>query len=145
MRWFSHPLVENKKRSVILFLFLCGIFYFTYLYYGLSWMFFVMLVLFLSLFSYFVPTEYIFTEQEIIIKGLLFERKFLWSHFKRYYVDNRGIFLSPFSNPTRLENFRGVYIRFGKGDRDAIIRFVKRKIDERSFATCEERSREDKS
>jgi len=108
-------------------------------------MFFVMLVLFLSLFSYFVPTEYIFTEQEIIIKGLLFERKFLWSHFKRYYVDNRGIFLSPFSNPTRLENFRGVYIRFGKGDRDAIIRFVKRKIDERSFATCEERSREDKS
>jgi hypothetical protein len=74
-------------------------------------------------------TYYIFTDNHIEIKSFLSHLKKEWSYYRSYYEDKNGIFLSPFGKPSRLENFRGVYIRFGTGDRDLIIKIIKDKIE----------------
>ncbi len=51
-----------------------------------------------------------------------------WDSFKTYYPDKNGIFLSPFAHKTRLENFRGLYIRL-KENRKEVLDFIKQKID----------------
>lgn len=43
-----------------------------------------------------------------------------WDKVKRVIETNDGIKLSPFDSPSRLEAFRGVYLRFA-GNRDEIL------------------------
>ena len=52
----------------------------------------------------------------------------LWSDFRSFYADRNGVLLSPFARPSRLENFRGVYVRFGRSNRDEIRDFIRRKV-----------------
>ena len=51
-----------------------------------------------------------------------------WSRYRSYYADKNGVLLSPFARPTRLENFRGKFIRFA-GNRDRVMDIVRSKID----------------
>ena len=44
-----------------------------------------------------------------------------------YYVDKSGVLLSPFIRPSRLENFRGLYVRFA-GNKDEVMRIVSERI-----------------
>ena len=46
------------------------------------------------------------------------------------------LIISPFSKPSRLENFRGVYILLGE-NRDEILDFINRKIMEVSARESE--------
>ncbi len=50
-----------------------------------------------------------------------------WSHFRSFYPDKNGVLLSPFAKPSRLENFRGVYILFGE-NKDEILDFIRMRI-----------------
>jgi hypothetical protein len=34
------------------------------------------------------------------------------SSFRSYFPDKNGVLLSPFVGPSRLENFRGIYLRY---------------------------------
>ena len=54
-----------------------------------------------------------------------------WDRVKKYYLDDRGIKLSPLDRPGRLEAYRGVYLRFGR-NRDEVIEAVRRMRDARS-------------
>jgi hypothetical protein len=50
-----------------------------------------------------------------------------WPRVRRCYSDAEGVTLSPFSQPSRLERWRGVYLRFGEHKQEvlaAIDRFV---------------------
>ena len=51
-----------------------------------------------------------------------------WSDFRSFYADRNGVLLSPFARPSRLENFRGVYVRFGDSKRHEILDFIQRKV-----------------
>lgn len=51
-----------------------------------------------------------------------------WDRIKKYYVDDRGVKLSPLRKPGRLEAYRGVYLRFGSR-RDEVIEAVRRMRD----------------
>jgi hypothetical protein len=48
-----------------------------------------------------------------------------WSEFRSYYVDREGLLLSPFTERSRLERFRGVSLQF-HGNRDEVVAFVER-------------------
>ena len=50
-----------------------------------------------------------------------------WKVYRSYYVDKNGVLLSPFTEPTRLENFRGLYIMFNN-NRDEVASFIKARI-----------------
>jgi|WetSurMetagenome_2_1015567.scaffolds.fasta_scaffold304897_2 hypothetical protein len=125
LEWVSHPAKRNMRTTVIvtlfLFLLLVVIYFMTF-----SVWFTVLgfMILYGSLSSFYFPTRYKFSEKEITIKTTMQTLKKQWSQYRSFYPDKNGVLLSPFVRPTRLENFRGIYIRFAK-NREDVIAFVK--------------------
>ncbi len=126
--WRVHPLRANWRRSTLLLHFLLLLFL------GIYWLFqsvFVTLlsVIFVtgSLYRYFVPFRYELHEHQLIVMAPFYRLTKSWSDFRSFYVDNNGVLLSPFAKPSRLENFRGVYVRFD-ANQSEVVNFIKNKI-----------------
>ncbi|KAA3633559.1 MAG: hypothetical protein DWP97_08845 [Calditrichaeota bacterium] len=69
-----------------------------------------LVVLFASVAKFYFPTKFKLTDKTVTIKGSTQTINRKWSEFRSYYVDKNGILLSPFIEPSRLENFRGMYL-----------------------------------
>ena len=85
------------------------------------------LILVGSLTGFYFPTRYYFYNDHLIVKTTLQALRKEWSQYRSYYPDKHGVLLSPFARPTRLENFRGLYIKFA-GNRDKVMEIVRSKI-----------------
>jgi hypothetical protein len=81
-----------------------------------------------ALSDYLFPTRYEIGEKGARSRTIGGSAFIEWSRVKKYYLDDRGIKLSPLATPGRLEAYRGVYLRFG-GNRDAVIKAVRRMRD----------------
>jgi len=127
--WQVLPIKKGGKKLMIFAIALLGIGVLLYLFAGLYWALFGLLLLLGSLSAFYTPTKYILTEKEITIKRPLYTLKRPWAEIKRYEADKNGIFLSPFSRPRRLENFRGIYLMV-EGNRDEVISFIEERINE---------------
>lgn len=126
--WTVHPLCDSWKRSALLFLFLTAIFITVYFFWRSVWVtLFSAILLIGSLYRYFVPFRYELYADELVVTSLFYRAAKPWSDFHSFYVDRNGVLLSPFAKPSRLENFRGLYVRFGS-NRLEVIDFIKRKI-----------------
>lgn len=128
MQWTVHLIKRNWKISagVILFLIiLCAAIYLSFS--SATFLFLSVAILAISLSPFFLPTTYTFQDDCIIVKSLLRKSSRQWNSFKSYYPDRNGVLLSPFPSPTRLENFRGVYIRF-ENNRSEVVDFIEKKI-----------------
>jgi hypothetical protein len=86
------------------------------------------LILFGSLGGFYFPTRYILYDDHVIVKTTIQTLRKEWSQFRSFYPDKNGVLLSPFARPTRLENFRGLYIKFAS-NRDQVMQIVRSKID----------------
>ena len=131
LEWTVHPLKANRKVSIGLIIFLialCTSIYFSFD----SLTFLILSVIFLvgSLSSFFLPTTYLLQDDCIIVKTIFRRSSRQWDSFKRYYPDKNGVFFSPFLYPTRLENFRGLYVRFNN-NKTEVIDFIKQKIGDK--------------
>lgn len=92
----------------------------------------VVIVLFaIALSDYILPVRYEITEKGASARTAFSQSRVEWDAVKKYYVDKSGIKLSPFENHTRLEAYRGVYLRFGNY-RDEVTAAVRRMRDARS-------------
>ena len=126
--WKVHPLRANWMRSILLLLFLLLLFS------GIYWLFQSVFITFLSaifvtgsLYRYFVPFRYELHEHQLVVTAPFYRLTRPWSDFRSCYVDNNGVLLSPFAKPSRLENFRGVYVRFG-ANQSEVVGFIQDKI-----------------
>ena len=126
--WKVHPLRENWTRSTLLLLFLL------FLFSGIYWLFQSVIVALLSaivvtssLYRYFVPFRYELHEHQLVVTAPLYRLTKPWDSFRSFYIDKNGVLLSPFAKPSRLENFRGVYVRFGP-NRSEVLDFIQSKI-----------------
>jgi hypothetical protein len=133
LSWTVHPLVENRRKSVLLGLFL------VLLLFGIYWSFQSIYVVLLSaifflgsLYKYFLPFQHQCEADRLIIRSCCYKLERSWTTFRSFYVDANGVLLSPFARPTRLENFRGVYVRFGKHTPEEVINFITSKIKSES-------------
>jgi len=83
-----------------------------------------------SLARYFLPTGFELDEHAVTVRFLGQARKVPWSHVRRVLVQPRGVFLSPFRRPSRLDSFRGTFLRFaGKaGNADKVVSFVQDRV-----------------
>ena len=133
LSWTVHPLVENWRKSILLGAFL------TLLFIGIYWGFQSIYIALLSaifllgsLYKYFLPFHHHCEADKLIITSCCYRLERPWDTFRSFYVDGNGVLLSPFARPTRLENFRGVYVRFGQHSPEEVIDFITRKISPES-------------
>jgi hypothetical protein len=86
-----------------------------------------LVVLLVSLAKFYFPTVYQLNEKGVIVKTTTQKIFKEWSMYRSCYPDKNGILLSPFARPTRLENFRGLYVMFA-GNAEQVTAFVKKRI-----------------
>lgn len=129
LSWTVHPLVEKRRVSVLLAVFL------VLLLIGIYWTFQSVQIaglsaIFLigSLYKYFLPFHHRCETDALIITSCCYRLERPWSTFRSFYVDANGVLLSPFAHPTRLENFRGIYLRFGTYPSEPVVSFIADKI-----------------
>jgi len=128
IEWVSFPAVENLRKTTIATIFIIGLSTILYFLYGPIYGFLSILFLGFSLLPYYTPTTYRLNEDGIEVKKVFYTIKKSWSNFRSFYPDKNGVLLSPFPIPTRLENFRGIYIRF-RGNGEGVLSVVESMMD----------------
>lgn len=131
LEWVSHPAMRNMRITAVVTLFLLVL---VVIVYALTQsVFFTVLafvILYASLAAFYFPTRYRLDDEGVEIKTTTQTLRKRWSQYRSFYPDKNGVLLSPFVRPTRLENFRGVYIRFGN-NREDVTSFISQRITKR--------------
>ena len=126
--WKVHPLLDKPNQSVFLIALLFFILFLIRLGFPQpGWTTLATVILFLSLSKYFIATTYVFDDKGITVIFMGIKRRFIWEKYRRYEACPHGLFLSPFPSPNRLDNFRGLYLLYGK-KRNEVIKFVKNRL-----------------
>lgn len=127
--WTSHPIRDDLPRSLLLPLFIAA-FSLAALRLLEGWGYGVVsaVVLLGATLRYFVPTTYELDRRGVWRRGRS-GRTLLrpWSEVRGVYRHPDGIFLTPFARPSRLDSFRGVYLRYA-GNRAEVEAFVRRRV-----------------
>lgn len=84
----------------------------------------VAVVMFGSLADFLFPVRYEITTEGAACKMLLKSAQIRWGSVRHCYLDDFGVKLSPLAYRSRLEAFRGVYLRFG-GNQEQVVEAVK--------------------
>jgi len=126
--WICHPAKRNLKVtaavSILIAVLTVVVYYATF---SVWFTILGFLILTGSLAGFYFPSHYQFTDNKIIIMTKMQKLEKKWSQYRSYYSDKNGVLLSPFARPSRLENFRGVYIKFWY-NKDEVMAIVKEKI-----------------
>jgi len=137
LEWTCHPVKRKPLVSALVTLFIFAVVAIVY-YTTASRAFGVLaaVVMLASLAKFYFPTTYRLTSNKITIKTTTQTLRKDWSIYRSCYPDKNGILLSPFIRPSRLENFRGLYLMFAN-NRDEVIEFVKAHIGKRTESGSE--------
>lgn len=128
--WYSHPAKERPVAAVVVLAAILTIFYFVYDITGSPVMVLVGVLIFtISLSTFFFPTRYTVDEKQVVIKYLYSSKERNLSAFRTVFPGRRGVLLSPFLGPSRLENYRGFYLRYGRDNKKEVDEFLKDLFD----------------
>ena len=130
--WSCHPVRKRPLVSVLVTLFvILAVAYVYYSFDSLGFALLTFIVFALSLARYYFPTHYRLSEKGVTIKTPTQTISKQWSEYRSFYPDKNGVLLSPFAEPSRLENFRGIYLMYG-GKREQIISYINKYISSSS-------------
>ncbi len=124
LEWSVWPAKEKPLLTLGLIALLLAIWIAVgYIYKEPVWVILAIVLLSGAVEPYFVVTRFRMDEEGVAIKHLFTTKKKPWAELRSFYPDRNGVLVSPFAGPSRLENFRGLYLRFGKrrGDVLAIL------------------------
>ncbi|HQL24519.1 MAG TPA: hypothetical protein PKY95_08890 [candidate division Zixibacteria bacterium] len=128
MEWRVHPATRRPWLTAAVSLFILAVSFLVLVTTDSRWFsFFALVVLFASLAKFYFPTSYRMDGRGVTIKTTTQTLLKEWRLFRSYYPDRNGVLLSPFPQPSRLENFRGLYVLFG-GNREDVVAFVSRHV-----------------
>ena len=130
IEWTSLPFMIGGKKNYVAIGVPVVTWVMVLLFWGVWWFILSFVLVGASILPYFIPTKYRLTDRGIAVRSMFTKKDKKWEEYKSYSVDKHGVFLSPFSRPSRLENFRGLYLRFHNNGEE-IVAFVK-KIMEKS-------------
>ncbi|MFQ5498574.1 MAG: hypothetical protein ACE5FH_02775 [Candidatus Zixiibacteriota bacterium] len=129
LRWTSHPMKRRPLATLLLSLFILLVSFFIYLATESSWFSLLgLVVLYVSTARFYWPTHYHLTDRDVTVKTSMQTVTKEWSAYRSCYPDKNGILLSPFMKPSRLENFRGIFLMF-ENNKDEVVTFVRQQID----------------
>ena len=131
LEWKSFPFVERPWTSFFLMLFLILLSFLLWNITIVNWDYPIfyfggMLLVIGSLLPYFIQTKYELFEDKYIAHYLFIKVERKYSDFGCFYHDKRGIMLSTFKTPRRLDAFRGQSLRFSAGqtEKEALIKIL---------------------
>ena len=125
LEWTTHPVKRKPWTAVAVTLFILAVSFVVLAATDSKWFGFIALVvLFASVAKFYLPTKFSLMDKGVVIKSTTQTVKKPWSMFRSYYVDKHGVLLSPFTQPSRLENFRGIYLIFSD-NREAVMAVVR--------------------
>jgi hypothetical protein len=119
--------MENPWRSAAVVIFLAVVIWAIASWFGRAWIFISAIILLLSLAGFFFPTHYWLDQESASSRGLISRKKRSWNGFQKYYVGKKGIHLSPYARPSKLESLRGIYLPFG-GKREEILHYIEERM-----------------
>lgn len=129
LEYVCHPARRNRTVTTLTTLVLIVCVILVYLIsYSPFMTFLAIVILFAALSGFYFPTRYALYDDHFIAKTKTQALRKDWKQFRSYYPDKNGVLLSPFPRPSRLENFRGYYLKFS-GNRDEVMRLVEARID----------------
>ncbi|HPR18747.1 MAG TPA: hypothetical protein PLD62_10935 [Candidatus Cloacimonadota bacterium] len=119
LKWTSHPLRDNPVSSVILIIFIIilavSLWHIAVIDWQMPLFYYLGLIIFIaSLTPYFIPTTYECHDDKIVIFYWVVKVEKKYTDFGCYYADKKGVMLSTFKMPRRLDAFRGLNLRFSK-------------------------------
>lgn len=114
LSWQVHLAKEQPRKLIIVIVVAIITAAIAYMYVP-NWIYMIAMVLLLAgaLSDFFFPTTYKITTTHIMASTPVGKRLMAWKEVKRCYLDEYGVKLSPLGYKTRLEAYRGVYLRFG--------------------------------
>jgi len=128
LEWTCHPVKRKPLVSAAVTLFIVLVAVTIYLTtYSRLFTVLGLVILLMSLAKFYLPTRFKLSDRGITIKTTtqtLFKE---WEIYRSCYPDKKGILLSPFVEPSRIENFRGLYVMF-EGNADEVTAFVRQRI-----------------
>lgn len=135
LSWRSWPFVERPVHSLFLisFLLLLSVLLFrlTIISWNMPLFYFGGMILVIgNLLPYFIQTEYMMYETEIVVYYAFIKISRPYSQFGCFYKDKYGVMLSTFKLPRRLDPFRGQSLRFSKTreEESALMELLRAKI-----------------
>ena len=131
LEWSVWPAKEKPLLSLGLTVLLIAIWVAVgYIYREAVWVLLAVILLLGAVAPFFVITRYRLDEEGVSMKRYVTTMKKRWEELRSYYPDKNGVLVSPFAKPSRLENFRGVYLRFG-GNREKVLAALEQNIGQR--------------
>ena len=131
LEWSAWPAKEKPLFTLGIVLFLLAIWIAVgYIYREAVWVLLAVILLLGAVAPFFVITRYRLDEEGVSMKRYVTTMKKRWEELRSYYPDKNGVLVSPFAKPSRLENFRGVYLRFG-GNREKVLAALEQNIGQR--------------
>jgi len=128
--WISHPAFEEPWRNLIVLFFLIVTALALWLGTGsINWAVLGVIALLFAVRQWFIPTHYRLDEQGVQVRVLCWRRRKNWSAIKRASTDRNGVLLSAFAQPSRLDAFRGMFLRFS-GNREQVMAFINHHLDQ---------------
>ena len=128
LEWTCHPVRRKPLVSVAVTVFILVVS--AIVFYSTDSRLFTILALLVmsaSLAKFYFPTTYRLTDDKIMVKTTTQTLYKDWSQYRSCYPDKNGILLSPFAAPSRLENFRGLYLMFA-GNKNEVTAFVRERL-----------------
>ncbi len=128
LEWVSFPMKERPKATVALIaIMLVSAFAASAMMGNIWWGIIGLALLFLSMWNYFLPTEFIMDSTGVRKKSPFGTEVRKWGEVRSIVPDANGVLLSPFKEPTRLAKFRGLGIQFS-GNREEVLEFIRARI-----------------
>ena len=128
LEWTCHPVKRRPIVSVAVTSFLIVLVVLIYSVTGSpAFALLAMVIMLASLAKFYFPTAYRLSDKRIMIKTTTQTLYKNWSVYRSCYPDKKGILLSPFAAPSRLENFRGLFIMFNDNGK-VVTEFVRSRI-----------------
>ncbi|MDF1543870.1 MAG: hypothetical protein P1R58_02065 [bacterium] len=121
LSWTTHPVKRRPLLSLGVSLFLLVI---TWIVYSMTdseiFAALALIAMFASVAKFYLPTYFTLTDRQVVIRSTTQTIRKDWSMFRSYYADKNGVLLSPFVEPSRLENFRGLYLIFDNNKQEVL-------------------------
>lgn len=70
------------------------------------------------------PVHYKVTEEGVKLSSFLHDRELRWEQIRRMSIFPDSLFLSPYPKPSRLDNLRGIWLRWD-GEKEGFQRLIK--------------------